>query len=301
MEPAPRLACQRCKQKKLKCDKGTPCSACRKADLVCHAVQRIRLPRGKSGTTKTHNKLLETRVARIEALLEQQVNASSPKYLASAFEPSSYQMHVPASDGSTTGKANGHRRMISDFVAPDFWSALSAEVYGLRETLESSEDEEYTDSQEMQGVTETVSRDTRAIIFPSAHQNDSGALPIPSLGTQKILLQLFRERVDSVYKIVHWPTVLAIIERPTPPSGTKLSSSQALEYSIYFMALCSITDGEAKGLGLGDRPSLVQTYRATVENLYANSTLLQSPDLTLLQAFMIYLVRYHPFPGQSSF
>jgi hypothetical protein len=301
MEPAPRLACQRCKQKKLKCDKGAPCSACRKVDLVCHAVQRTRLPRGKSGTTKTHNKLLETRVARIEALLEQQANASSLKCPISTFEPSSCQPRIPASDGSITRNVNGHGRVIGDFVAPDFWSALSAEVHGLRETLESSEDEEYTDPQEMQGISKTGSRDTGAIIFPSARQNDSGALPTPTLEAQKILLQLFRERVDSVYKIVHWPTVLATMERPTPPSDTKLSSSQALEYSIYFMALCSITDDEAKGLGLGDRPSLVQTYRATVENLYANSTLLQSPDLTLLQAFMIYLVRYHSFPGRSTF
>jgi hypothetical protein len=33
-------------------------------------------------------------------------------------------------------------KKISDFVAPDFWSSLSAEVHGLRETLEGSEDED---------------------------------------------------------------------------------------------------------------------------------------------------------------
>lgn len=299
MDPKPRLACQRCKQKKLRCDKGAPCSACRTSDHVCHAVQRARLPRGKSGTTRSHKKLLETRVARIEALLEQQANLTSKACPISTLEPSLYQQHAPSLDGSTKGNSNVASPRIADFIAPDFWSALSAEVYGLRETLESSEDEEYTDKQEMQDMFQTW--DTRGIIFPSARHSRNEPAPLPCSETQTTLLRLFKERVDSVYKIVHWPTVLAAISRHGRPSKIRTSSVQALEYSIYFMAMCSIKNDEAKAHGLGDRPSMVQTYQATAEYLFATSTLLQNPDFTTLQAFAIYLVCCIPFPRYYSF
>jgi hypothetical protein len=74
MDPAPRLACQQCKQRKLRCDKGSPCNACRAAGLVCQVVQRARLPRGKSahgGKKQMQKQSLETRLKQLEALLDQ--------------------------------------------------------------------------------------------------------------------------------------------------------------------------------------------------------------------------------------
>ena len=76
MDPPPRLSCQQCKQRKIRCDKGAPCSACKNAGLNCHTVQRARLPRGKSAKARSQSKMLETRLARIESLLEQQVKVS---------------------------------------------------------------------------------------------------------------------------------------------------------------------------------------------------------------------------------
>lgn len=74
----PRLACQQCKQRKLRCDKGAPCTACRNADLTCQSVQRARLPRGKSGRTRIQKPTLEDRVTKLESLLEQHNEVHSP-------------------------------------------------------------------------------------------------------------------------------------------------------------------------------------------------------------------------------
>ena len=71
MDPIPRLACQQCKQRKIKCDKGAPCSACRNAGLSCHAIQRARLPRGKTAKSRSANTNMETRITRIERLLQE--------------------------------------------------------------------------------------------------------------------------------------------------------------------------------------------------------------------------------------
>jgi hypothetical protein len=67
-----------------------------------------------------------------------------------------------------------------------------------------------------------------------------------------------------------------------------------LEYATYFMALCTITDEEADKIGLGVRLEICRQYQTTVEDLLVESDLLQHPDLIILQAFVIYLVREDP-------
>jgi hypothetical protein len=95
-----------------------------------------------------------------------------------------------------------------------------------------------------------------------------------------------------VYKILHWPTVLADIAcwQREAQDSYKLTSIRALDLSIYFTSLCSITDDEARNLGLGDRANLIEQYRDATERAISEAGLLQRPNLTVLQAFVIYLV-----------
>ena len=65
------LSCEQCRRRKTKCDKRAPCTACKSVGLNCNAVQRARLPRGRSGIVKNKSTMLETRVARIEGLVKQ--------------------------------------------------------------------------------------------------------------------------------------------------------------------------------------------------------------------------------------
>ena len=65
-----RLSCDECRQRKTKCDKGSPCSACKHAGTNCTTVQRARHPRGRSGNTKKKT-VLESRVAQLEDLVKQ--------------------------------------------------------------------------------------------------------------------------------------------------------------------------------------------------------------------------------------
>lgn len=50
--PCARLTCETCKRRKVKCDKLRPCTACRRAKIHCVAVERARLPRGRSAKQK---------------------------------------------------------------------------------------------------------------------------------------------------------------------------------------------------------------------------------------------------------
>jgi hypothetical protein len=95
-----------------------------------------------------------------------------------------------------------------------------------------------------------------------------------------------------MYKILHWPTVLVDIHRlhSDEPDLHNADTHKALEHSIYFMSLCSITDEEARCFGLGDRSSLIEQYRKATEHALSEARLLQQPTVASLQAFVIYLV-----------
>lgn len=132
-----------------------------------------------------------------------------------------------------------------------------------------------------------------SILFPLSLPGRGRMLPSPMKKVRAELLQLYRYRVDSVYKLLHWPTVLSMlsVSQGRSPDTAPSVSVQALEYSIYFMALCSITNKDAEEMELGYRLDMLYLYRSAVEDLLSKSCLLQSPDLTVLQAFAIYLVR----------
>jgi hypothetical protein len=295
MFPAPRLACEQCKRRKTRCNKGSPCSACKNAGLHCHTVQRARLPRGKSGKTRSQqNRVLEDRVVRLENLLAQQTGPRS----ASCSTPSSNHIS-PAitSSGTESGDVSSASSLgprLAEFVAPDFWTTLSEEVQGLREILEDSEDEVEEENLGNGAIDEApVTLGTGAILFQQTHHNVKTTTPTMSLETRTKLLRIYHTRVDSVYKILHWPTALSMVEESHQSiAGTlPILSVQVLETAICYMALCSITNDEAGEMDLGDRPEMLQAYRCVIEELLARSSLLHSPDLIVLQAFVIYLVR----------
>ncbi|KAH8625605.1 hypothetical protein IG631_19484 [Alternaria alternata] len=205
MNPPPRLACQQCKSRKIKCDKGAPCSACRNSGLSCHAVQRARLPRGKTAKGLASNRDLAARVARIEILLEQQSKQTVSQGIASD------QVSIPGNlrNDGLVGVAS---EKIADFVAPDFWNALSSEVHGLREALEdNAEDEANTHDVEVTGKAAGDTCSTNAILFPQWSKSYANPYDDLSPDVRETLLHLYHYRVDSVYKMTHWPTVLSVI------------------------------------------------------------------------------------------
>jgi hypothetical protein len=296
MNTVPRLACEQCKGRKIRCNKGSPCSACKNAGINCHTVQRARLPRGKSSKPHKQNNKLEDRVARIESLLAQQADVSGASCSATSSE-SVRKVETNTILGfaelTTSEPTLGTR--LAHLVAPDFWNTLSEEIHGLREMLESSEDEAEGEKQANVSMLNdsTAMSNTGVILFPLVNGNLTTGLPILTSDSQSKLLELYQHRVDSVYKILHWPSVLRMINKCDGYENERYSEmpEAILEAAIYFMAICSMTDSESVELGFGIRHEVLQEYRSIVEYNLAQSSLLHCPNLITLQAFVIYLVR----------
>lgn len=76
--PRVRLTCEACRQRKVKCDKLSPCTSCQRLGLVCVPVERARLPRGRTRKPTERivgsDKELSERVAKLEKLLKKVAN-----------------------------------------------------------------------------------------------------------------------------------------------------------------------------------------------------------------------------------
>lgn len=65
----PQLSCELCRERKVKCDKLSPCTNCSKAGVACIPVRRKRFPRGRHVHNPYFGNDLRDRIGRLEALI----------------------------------------------------------------------------------------------------------------------------------------------------------------------------------------------------------------------------------------
>jgi hypothetical protein len=135
-----------------------------------------------------------------------------------------------------------------------------------------------------------------SLLFGPAKLPTKGCTPASifktSAQTRVGLIQLYCDRVDCLYKILHWPTTIAALKRSheMPQSTQHSPALVALEHAMCFMAIRSITDDETVEFGFGDRALLTEQYRSSTERLISEADMILRPNVTVLQAFVIYLV-----------
>jgi len=159
------------------------------------------------------------------------------------------------------------------------------QVAGLRETLASPD-----------GHASSPGATKLSLGFvPASSRADSLQIPngnaLPDLDddTRRFLLSTYRARVDSVYKIWHWPAVIATISARSH-NGAQSTSAQALESALYFMGTCSLTEDECNDAFVHSKDQLLIQYRTSTETLLTGSELITRPNLVSFQALLIYLV-----------
>lgn len=109
---------------------------------------------------------------------------------------------------------------------------------------------------------------------------------------KSIFFPIYKTRVDCIVKVLHWPSVMASIEKKYMggEDGLELAKVQALESAMCYTALCTMTDEESETSFACKKAILREQLRAAAELHISKARLLEQPDLTVLQAFLIYLV-----------
>ncbi|KAH7122168.1 fungal-specific transcription factor domain-containing protein [Dactylonectria estremocensis] len=326
-------SCVVCRSRKVRCDKLSPCSNCRRANIACvvpsndrpprwaRRLERItkdaaastaRTPHGADpGAVQVMERLrnLESLVKELSGQLEQ-ANAA----VTSAHErEANRQMNTPSPDAGVMQQHFG-RLVLQDtsqshYIGSGFWSRVSDELDGLKidtrrladDDSDTSEDE---DSPGKSSVTHELERSpSERHSFLFGHNLAAAApdlrefRPLPS--QIPFLLNIFSENVNLLFQIVHIPYVTQLTRGMR---GVDLSSltpaNEALVFSISYAAVTSMEEDDVMDNFGASKAELNFKYRLGLEHALAKADFLNSPDIVLVQAFTIFLslARRHDSP-----
>ncbi|KAI9687327.1 MAG: hypothetical protein M1822_002370 [Bathelium mastoideum] len=282
--PEATLTCEQCRSRKTKCDKLAPCSACRKAGIACVPVQRARLPRGRSGVNSKQSGTLRDRVRRLESLV-QRIESTPPESNSS----SSANHRSKVERISSLDQPNPSQL---GYVSGDFWSALSEEVAGIREILNDENSVLETIDEPVQASGGSTAQNIDLLVFSSGTLNlDLEQLPkFPKHIIEDFVL-VFLRRIDPIQKIVHKPTLYRMLSSFVGAVYVHTCdyNIEALFSAILFITLSISDENELRQKYQIQKAEYVARYTLLTEMSLSKCGIMNTTNLTALQAFVIYL------------
>jgi hypothetical protein len=105
------------------------------------------------------------------------------------------------------------------------------------------------------------------------------------------LWQVYLDRVNPLTKIIHVPTIQPYLVDATSGSHSLPKTMEALLFSIYTMAVVSLTEEECLDILGYPAKEAFRRFSAGVRMSLINMSFLKAHDLTTLQALVLHLVR----------
>jgi hypothetical protein len=105
------------------------------------------------------------------------------------------------------------------------------------------------------------------------------------------LWQIYLENVNPLLKITHTPSLQGRIIEAGENLEKVSRSLEALMFAIYLMAITSLTEEEVEGKFHEPRMNLLAKYQHGTQQALFNAGFMRMPDLTVLQAYLLYCVR----------
>ncbi|CAI7619503.1 unnamed protein product [Penicillium discolor] len=309
--PRVRLTCEACRQRKVKCDKSSPCTSCQRLGLVCVPVERARLPRGRTRKPERivgSDKELSERVARLEKLLEKVANEREDELQIASTVPVptySYTQQQSAAEASNAGPnirqdqndnlpATGQPhlpRPSTAYVGGPFWEDIMQQTQELRSVLEGrleNEDHAVKDSAFGFG-TSLVSSES-----PESTSNSPQATSRLNLQPHiwHRLCDIFFRNVDPLFKILHRPSLQAFIKdgKPYLDYEQDHQAPVTLAWAISLCAVCTLEEVECQSIFNTTKKIVVAEFQRETESALAKADFVTTNDLTVLQAYIISLL-----------
>ncbi|KAF7551938.1 hypothetical protein G7Z17_g4672 [Cylindrodendrum hubeiense] len=327
-------SCAVCRSRKVRCDKLSPCSNCRRANIACVVPSNDRPPRWARRLERVTNNAASTenapqdvdpgarqvmeRLRNLESLVKElsgqleQANAAASSGGGSSQGNSpdaDNQINAPSSTSTAVIQKHFGRLVLQDtkqsqYIGSGFWSRVSDEIDAQRleaDGSDTSEDEESPGKTPSTHELERAPSERHAFLF--GHNLTASApdlrefRPLPS--QIPFLLDTFSENVNLFSQIVHMPTVSKMMRGMR---GNDISSftpaNEALMFSMSYAAVTSMEEDDVMTNFGSSKAELNLKYRLGLEHALAKADFLNVPDMVLVQAFAIFLflVRRHDSP-----
>ncbi|KAI1876933.1 uncharacterized protein JN550_001005 [Neoarthrinium moseri] len=290
-------SCVLCQQRKVRCDKNKPCSNCAKAGVECRVIPPQPPRRRKKRISERD---LVARLRKYEALLAQNgIEFESLGPDIKVIDPGT----VHEGDELDTDLVRA-RQTSADPLNPDLisapgetpavpktfkWFPFQKEFRMTEDILKDSSDEDDIGSSINQAY-DKMFDNSDGFPFIIGGGSESVTDQHPSAIQIIQLWQTYLNNVNPLLKITHTPTLQERIIEATANIDKVSKSLEALMFSIYFMAVTSMKDDDVRLLFNEERPLLLQRYYVACQQALINAGFMRNPDLTLLQAFLLYLL-----------
>ncbi|OAA41811.1 fungal specific transcription factor domain-containing protein [Metarhizium rileyi] len=288
------LACVLCQHRKIKCDRNSPCSNCIKANVTC--VPSTPAPARKR---RRPNQDLQERLARCEELLKQYADGSAPGQ-----QPPAQQTAKPALNDLAkldtleptvleTGNSSKWKpacRMVSEdgsvrFMDSYIWATVYEELQAMRDIVDTEDPEDSS----ILGSEELTPENNTDLFFPGDLSTASVEDLVPDPIHAFKLWQLFLDRVNPLFKVVHVPTVQPLIMEGATNITSLPHHQQALVLSVYTSAALSLSEAESIQLLGMSRESAIQKFLAGTKVALIRFNFLKNYNMTALQALVHFM------------
>ena len=128
------------------------------------------------------------------------------------------------------------------------------------------------------------------LCFGSSPFLDNPSLFHPPHPQLCVLIAAYEENCDPLLKITHRPTIRDLFSQAARDQESLSKANAALLFSIYHIAAASTTPDQCRRQLGRPQASVTAHFRAATERALRRAYLLQAPSLTVLQAFLLYLI-----------
>lgn len=289
-------SCLRCHERKIRCDKKSPCTRCVRQGVACQypGPSRVKRQPPKKNMTDVAARLEQLERSITALVCERSNQAPTSQTNSNPYEnnhdtPPAGALATPNSASPVTSTSAEKPRFQG------FRGFLGKDGRYINEPLLSRVLEKEQELQSAIGSPSDTSSPRRLPILkaegiianPLLMQLDSKEL-YPNRWQATVLWQTFLSRVDPLVKVIHVPSVqsriFAAINRPESVQA----DIRALLFAIYFAATTTLLSDDIRNESL---VADLQRFKQGLEISLYHAEFLDAPTITSLQAMIIYQVR----------
>ncbi|KAE8378980.1 fungal-specific transcription factor domain-containing protein [Aspergillus bertholletiae] len=280
-------SCIRCHQRKVRCDKSHPCGTCVRSKVAC------RYPASEKIKRRPPNVSLNEAAARL-ARLERAVSAivGVDEDITAASPPRSKSVEPVSSDRAARGQQTKESHTpTSGFLVTSGPSTRYINESFLSHVLEKEKELQTAIEAPYRagGCTGGSLLRAEGLLLAPQHTPSDVTEFYPSRWEATQLWQVFLNNVDPVMKLVHIPTLLPKVHNAINSPGDVPADLSSLLFAIYFAAVTSLLSINQRDFLGNQKYAALQKYQRGLEVSLYNSSFLDSPTITSLQAMAIYV------------
>ncbi|KAH7310202.1 hypothetical protein BKA65DRAFT_575639 [Rhexocercosporidium sp. MPI-PUGE-AT-0058] len=277
-------SCLICHQRKIRCDKKSPCGNCTRAAVLCcfpKAEQPVRR------TQKTTISDVSSRLDRLERTIQALVKESPGKDDAVSIPSrNAKDFNISPVEEEILERAPSEEKLIhgdnsSKYLNESLLSCIMEEEKEIHSLISLQVDEK--------SQLEAPHSIELEPLLSNFYRPETGKSDHPTRSCAIQLWQAFVTNVDPMTKIIHVPTTQATVYSGIKIGNDADANTSTLLFAIYFAATASLSHHSLLTILGKDKRTALNHFKRGLEQSLAASRFLETPNLMTLQAMTLYI------------